>query len=128
MDPVRAASRRYAVVFQDTRGRHASEGEFYPFRHEGEDGFDTIEWCAEQPVPVDTEQPCNYEIDLGPTSMMFRRGHRLRLQVSSSNFPYFARNPNAAGSHHDDSDVHIAAQTVLHDADHPSCLVLPVAG
>ena len=33
MDPVRAASRGYAVVFQDTRGRHASEGEFYPFRH-----------------------------------------------------------------------------------------------
>ena len=49
LDPVRAINRGYAVVFQDTRGRHKSEGEFYPYRHEPEDGFDTIEWCAAQP-------------------------------------------------------------------------------
>ena len=81
----------------------------------------------EQPVRVDPGEPCRYEIDLGPTSMMFKRGHRIGLQVSSSNFPYYARNLNTAGSHHDESEVHTAAQTVLHDADHPSCLVLPVA-
>jgi putative CocE/NonD family hydrolase len=40
------ASHGYLVVVQDTRGRWASEGEFYPFIHEGEDGFDTIEWAA----------------------------------------------------------------------------------
>ena len=49
LDPVRAASRGYALVIQDTRGRHASEGEWYPFRHEVEDGYDTVEWCASQP-------------------------------------------------------------------------------
>jgi predicted acyl esterase len=39
----------YIVVCQDTRGRYASEGEWYPFRHEAEDGYDTIEWAARLP-------------------------------------------------------------------------------
>ena len=37
------------MVIQDVRGRHMSEGEFYPFRDEENDGFDTVEWCAGQP-------------------------------------------------------------------------------
>ena len=37
------------VVFQDCRGRFASEGEWGPFRHEGEDGYDTVEWAAQLP-------------------------------------------------------------------------------
>ena len=49
LDPVRAVARGYAVVIQDVRGRHMSEGEFYPFRDEAHDGFDTVEWCAAQP-------------------------------------------------------------------------------
>lgn len=44
-----ALERGYAVVIQDVRGRHASEGVFYPYIHEGRDGFDTIEWAARQP-------------------------------------------------------------------------------
>jgi putative CocE/NonD family hydrolase len=43
------ASHGYVVVLQDTRGRYASEGEFYPFRHEGRDGYDTVEWAAALP-------------------------------------------------------------------------------
>ncbi len=43
----------YAAVIQDTRGRYASEGEFYPFHDDGwgvnRDGYDTVEWCAQQP-------------------------------------------------------------------------------
>ena len=46
---IRAASRGYAVVLQDVRGRFASDGEWYPFRHEVEDGYDTVEWAAAQP-------------------------------------------------------------------------------
>lgn len=42
------ASRGYVVAIQDVRGRYASEGEWEPFVHEGEDGFDTIEWLAAQ--------------------------------------------------------------------------------
>jgi hypothetical protein len=44
-----AVERGYAVVVQDVRGRYASEGEFRPYENEGRDGFDTIEWAAQQP-------------------------------------------------------------------------------
>ncbi len=43
------ASHGYVVIQQDTRGRFGSEGEFYPFRHEAADGYDTIEWAAALP-------------------------------------------------------------------------------
>jgi uncharacterized protein len=43
-----AVERGYAVVLQDVRGRYASEGEFDPYRNEGRDGYDTIEWAAAQ--------------------------------------------------------------------------------
>jgi putative CocE/NonD family hydrolase len=45
----RAVARGYAVVVQDVRGRYASDGDFDPYRHEGLDGYDTIEWAAAQP-------------------------------------------------------------------------------
>ena len=48
MDAMRAASHGYAVVIQDARGRFTSEGEFYAFANEIDDGFDTVEWCAAQ--------------------------------------------------------------------------------
>lgn len=48
LDVVRTASAGYAVVIQDTRGRYASEGEFYPFRDDITDGYDSVEWCAAQ--------------------------------------------------------------------------------
>ncbi len=44
-----AVARGYAVVLQDVRGRYGSGGEFEPYRHEGRDGYDTIEWAARQP-------------------------------------------------------------------------------
>lgn len=44
-----AVDRGYAVVIQDVRGRYASEGEFRPYENEGRDGYDTIEWAAQQP-------------------------------------------------------------------------------
>src|SRR5262245_39885588 len=40
------ASRGYVAILQDTRGRYDSEGEFYPFKHEIDDGYDTVEWAA----------------------------------------------------------------------------------
>ena len=44
----RAAGRGYAVVVQDVRGRYGSDGEFEPYRNEGHDGYDTVEWAATQ--------------------------------------------------------------------------------
>jgi uncharacterized protein len=49
LDPLRAAGEGYAVVVQDTRGRYASEGNFYPFQTEADDGYDSVEWVAAQP-------------------------------------------------------------------------------
>ena len=49
LDIMRVAGEGYAVVIQDSRGRYASEGEFYPFRDDILDGYDTVEWCAAQP-------------------------------------------------------------------------------
>jgi putative CocE/NonD family hydrolase len=49
LDPLRAARHGYVVVIQDTRGRYTSEGEFYPFRDDIHDGYDTVEWAASQP-------------------------------------------------------------------------------
>jgi len=45
----RGAERGYVVVIQDTRGRYASQGEWYPFRNESNDGYDTVEWAAALP-------------------------------------------------------------------------------
>jgi uncharacterized protein len=49
VDPERAAAAGFALVCQDVRGQHGSEGEFNPFLNEGPDGYDTIEWVAAQP-------------------------------------------------------------------------------
>src|SRR5208283_5539372 len=43
------AAHGYVVIVQDTRGRFDSQGEFYPFRYESNDGYDTVEWAASLP-------------------------------------------------------------------------------
>ena len=63
---------------------------------------------------------------MGATSNLFQAGHRIRLDISSSNFPRFDRNPNTGGVFGEDSKLLRAEQTILHDAAHPSRLVLPV--
>jgi len=67
-----------------------------------------------------------YKIDLWSTSNVFRKGHRIRLEVSSSNFPHFDRNLNTGKSAGDTAEFVKATNTVLHDAAHPSVLLLPV--
>ena len=80
----------------------------------------------EQPTPIDPGNAYAYEIDLGPTSMLFRKGHRLRLSISSSNFPAYARNLNTGGFHAEEVEPRPATQTILHDADHMSYVMLPI--
>ena len=67
-----------------------------------------------------------YEIELMATSNVFLAGHRIRVEVSSSNFPRFDRNPNTGAPIGRDAAVRVARQTVLHTAMAPSHLVLPV--
>ena len=213
------AAAGYAMVAQDCRGRGSSQGEWDPFRHEGEDGFDTQEWVGRQPwcngrigtsggscvgwtqwaaaprgshYPSYTSAPlekamevtgpvkvmlhaassardtdftaklldvhpdgkaynlCDgilraryresstqptliepgktyrYEIDLWVTSNLFKPGHRVRLEISSSNFPRFDRNPNTGHEFGADAELAQAKQTVFHDRDRPSHVVLPI--
>ena len=66
------------------------------------------------------------EIDMFPTSNVFRAGHRVRLEISSSNFPRFDRNLNMGGRFGHETDMQTAHQTVYHDAQRPSHVLLPV--
>jgi hypothetical protein len=57
---------------------------------------------------------------------VFLKGHRIRLEVSSSNFPRFDRNLNTGKDASTDGAMVTVTNTVLHDAGHPSALILPV--
>jgi len=79
--------------------------------------------------PIVPGEPTLYEIDLWATSNRFRSGHRIGLEVASSNFPRFDRNPQTGGdSNNGDAAAELrpAMQTVFHDREHPSRLVLPI--
>jgi putative CocE/NonD family hydrolase len=80
----------------------------------------------EKPALLEPGQPQRFEIDLWVTSNVFKRGHRIRAEVSSSNFPRFDRNPNSGKPFGTDTELLSAKQTILHDAEHPSHLMLPV--
>jgi putative CocE/NonD family hydrolase len=68
-----------------------------------------------------------FRITLCPVSHVFLAGHRLRLDVSSSNFPRFSRNLNTGEDVATGTRMQTARQTVLHDGEYPSHIVLPVA-
>jgi X-Pro dipeptidyl-peptidase (S15 family) len=48
-----AAAHGYIVIIQDVRGRYTSEGEWYPFKYESQDGFETVEWAGSLPTPTE---------------------------------------------------------------------------
>jgi uncharacterized protein len=81
-----------------------------------------------QPDPITPGQIYSYEIDLIATSQVFKAGHRVRVDVASSNFPCFDRNPGngASAATATEADFVVAEQTVCHDAGHPSYITLPV--
>jgi len=68
----------------------------------------------------------HFKIDLWATSNVFLRGHRIRVEVSSSNFPRFDRNLNTGKDAATNSALLKATNTIYHDANHPSALLLPV--
>ena len=87
--------------------------------------------CMSNPRPLPPGRPVEIRIVLSPTANCFRAGHRLRVDVSSSNFPRFEANRNAwtpEGGGSADRSVRIASNRVYHDAAHPSrinLLILP---
>jgi len=67
-----------------------------------------------------------YTIELLPTSNVFLKGHRIRVHVTSSNFPLYDRNPNTGHEQGLDAEWQVAHQTVYHDATRPSHILLPL--
>jgi putative CocE/NonD family hydrolase len=78
------------------------------------------------PSLIEPGKVYRYEIDLWVTSNVFLPGHRIRVEVSSSNFSRFDRNPNTGHAFGADAERCKATQTVFHDAEHPSHILLPV--
>ncbi len=78
------------------------------------------------PEPMEPGTPYEFVFQLYPTSTVFRRGHRIRLDVSSSNWPRFDVNPNTGGPLGREQSYRTATQTVYHSAEMASRVVLPV--
>ena len=72
------------------------------------------------------EEMIRFEIDMASVSVVFRKGHRLRLDVTSSNFPRIDRNMNTGNPFGEDREGVVAVQTVFHGQGHQSHLKLPV--
>jgi putative CocE/NonD family hydrolase len=81
---------------------------------------------TDRPAPIEPGRIYEYRIDLWETSNVFRKGHRIRLEVSSSNFPRYNRNLNTGSPIATDTEMRVAHQTVYHDAGHPSRVTLPL--
>jgi hypothetical protein len=71
-------------------------------------------------------QPYEFTIEMYPTSLVFKRGHRVRLDISSSNFPRFDVNPNSGEPLNNNRRWQVAENTVYLDTKHPSQFILPV--
>ncbi|MEZ5124813.1 MAG: CocE/NonD family hydrolase [Thermoleophilia bacterium] len=103
-------------VFADGYAHHVQEGIIRSrYRHS--------ERAPELLSPGSVQE---YTIDLLATSYLFKRGHRLRLEISSSNFGRFDRNPNSGGPFAADTICHTARQTIHHSRAYPSHITLPV--
>jgi len=80
----------------------------------------------ENPMPLTPGQPTRITIEAFPTANLFKKGHRIRLDVSSSNFPHFDVNPNTGGPEGGSAAFRVALNQVFVDRDHPSHIVFPV--
>jgi uncharacterized protein len=80
----------------------------------------------ERPQLLEPDEIYRFTIEVGATSIVFQRGHRVRVHISSSNFPRFDRNLNNGGPTGQNTDIVVATNTIHHDAERPSHLELPV--
>jgi putative CocE/NonD family hydrolase len=82
----------------------------------------------EDPVLMQPGKVYKFEIDLWSTSMIFNKGHRIRLAISSSNSPRFDVNPNTGEQIFTETEKVTAKNTIYFDAEHPSAIMFPVVG
>ena len=80
------------------------------------------------PTPLAAGAAYRFTIELWEISALVAAGNRLRLEISSSNYPHFEPNSNCGKpvGTDTDADIQTAHQTIFHDAIHPSRLILPV--
>jgi putative CocE/NonD family hydrolase len=84
--------------------------------------------ALDRPAPIEPGRVYEYRILVGSTANVFKAGHRIRVEVSSSNFPTFDRNTNSgkrlveAGP----ADWFVATQSIFHDDRYPSHVILPI--
>jgi len=81
---------------------------------------------TEKAEPIEPGRIYKYTIDLWATSNVFKAAHRIRVYISSSNFPRFNRNLNTGEKTFGGTRMLKARQTIYHDAEHPSAIVLPI--
>jgi putative CocE/NonD family hydrolase len=78
------------------------------------------------PAPIEPGRVYEYTIDLWATSNVFLPGHRIQVEISSSNFPRFDRNQNTGAQFGSDAIIETAQQTIYHRAEYPSHILLPI--
>ena len=81
---------------------------------------------ASDPTPIEPGRVYEYVIDLWATSNVFQAGHRIRVEISSSNFPRFDRNQNTGAPFGADAAMNTADQTIHHGGEYASHIVLPI--
>jgi putative CocE/NonD family hydrolase len=107
---------RLVDVYPDGTAFNVQEG---ILRARYREGFDKKIWMSPGEV-------YEIKIDLHATSNYFGPGHRVRLEVSSSNFPRFDRNLNTGGNNYSETEWVVARNAVYHSSEHPSRLIVPV--
>lgn len=107
---------KLAVVLEDGMAMNLTYG---IMRAQYREGF-------EQPQLIEPNVALEYSVRLNPTGILFKPGQRIRLYVSSSDFPNFDRNHNTGKRYWSDAELKVARQTVFHDAERPSRLILPI--
>ncbi len=103
-------------VYPDGGAYPVSEG---ILRARFKDGLDQVNLLTPDTV-------YEFEIEMMGTANVFQPGHRIRVDITSSNFPQFDRNPNTGKPLGEDAEVRVAQQTIHHGADRPSHIVLPI--
>jgi putative CocE/NonD family hydrolase len=78
------------------------------------------------PAPLDPDVVYDFDMELTAVTHCFLPGHRLRLTLSSSDFPMYARSLNQFGKYRDQADPRVARNTVFHGPGHPSRILLPL--
>lgn len=103
-------------VFPDGRAINVAEGIVRGRYREG----------ADKPKLLDAGKTYEFTIDMVGTSNMFQKGHRIRVDVTSSHFPQFDRNPNTGEPFGKSAKTRVALQTIHHSGDRASHVLLPV--